>query len=944
MAARLFPQKPLVKLLAVVGIVLAALSVAALVIGSSEPALRWAARKAVAGSDGALVLDGVSGSTFHGVAVQRLLLKQKDVEIDGRSVSLRWSPLALLWGTIKFADVSARDLRVALPPSSDQLPKLPQHLKPPIRIALIGIAVDRLLVMRDGRAYRAEEISGDIVLGRGTWDWQLAAARTPVGAAQLNLELGARRPFDLRADLALTRREKTAYSASLAATGSLVAPDLKLSANGGGAVVKADALLAPFEFSALRRFSIEASGVNPMAWNANLPSADLSIRGRATPLPDKRLTGNLTVTNAAPGSLDARRIPLRTASTSLLGASRDLALPVIQIDFGKGGKFIGSGGYRPRALTLTLNTSDFNLQAFKDSFDATRLAGVAAITTEGEGQRYRIDLKDPRYAIESDILHTQQALNFNRTHLRARASRFDGSGRLALTANREFEVKGAIAGVNPADFAKKAPSGSLNGSIAANGRLAPALDSRARFNITRSKLAGQPAQANGSIGTRRVNDRLDLTIKASASVGATRASVDGTFIDPASLQKLKLNMKLSGDDLGKLYPLLNIPLPPTPNYRLSGLLIHEGKLWKFQDFKGVVGNSDLAGDFSVDHSRKQKMMRGNLISRNLDLKDLGGFVGAETKPDAPERVRGPRVLPNNRFNLTKLHAADADIKFEGAHIKTRRLPLEDMTAHLELRQGQLKLDPLNFGVAGGNIVSTITLDSNVKNVQTRADVRAKQLELSKLFPGFNPTRASAGAIGGAAKIAGTGSSVAEIMGSMDGDIGLVMNGGSLSELLLRLANLDIQNTAKVLLTGDRQIPVRCLVADFKATNGLLETQALVLDSGKENIIGSGTINLRDELFDLKLVAQPKDTSLVALRGPILIQGSFEKPSVRPQMGGVIARTMLAAALASVAGPLGLIPLIDLGNAGNNDCDELMAEAKKLDAPRKAAPAGTSKSR
>lgn len=934
MPAGLSVKKPAFKVLAVIGGMIAVLALAGLVLGSSESALRWAARKAVSGSDGALVLDGVSGSTFSGGTVQRLRLRQKETLITADTVSMRWSPLALLWGTIKFTNVRARTITVALPPYSGKLPTLPQDLKPPIRIALTDIEVNRLLFTRERVSYAAEQVTGDIVLGRRSWDWQLAAARTQVGAVKLNLTLGTRRPFDLDAKLTLARREKTAYSATLSGSGSLVAPALKLSAKGGGAAAAADVLLSPFELNAIQRYAIDAKGINPAAWNASLPIADMRLNGSGKMLADKRLQGTLNLANGAPGSIDAKRIPLRSASANLLGATRDLALPAIQLDFGSGGKFAGSGAYRPRALTLSLNTTDLNLQAFKPTLDATRLAGNASVATEGEGQRYRVDLKDGRYAIDSDILHANQLLNFNRIALRARESRFNGQGTLALTAPRDFNFKGTVAGFNPADFAKKAPKGSLNGSIATSGQFVPSLNSRVTFNITRSTLVGQAAQGSGSIGTRRVNQRLDFAIKANATVGATKATVDGNLIDPARAHKLRLNMVLSGDDLGKLYQLLNIPLPPTPTYRLAGLLLHENKVWRFEKFKGTVGNSDLAGNFSVDHSRPQKFMSGDLVSRNLDLKDLGGFVGAETKPTATERVPGSRVLPNNRFNLIKLQSADAEFKFRGAHIKTRRLPLEDMTARLKLANGKLTLDPLNFGVAGGNIVSTITMDSKVKNFRTHAYVRAQQLELSKLFPGFNLTRGSAGAIGGAAKVVGGGSSVAEIMGSMDGDVALVMNGGSFSELLLRLANLDIQNTAKVLLTGDKQIPVRCMVADFKATDGILTTEAMVLDSDKENITGTGTINLRDELIDLKLIAYPKDTSLVALRGPILIQGSFEKPSVRPQMGGPVARAVLAAALAAIGGPLGLIPLIDLGKAENHDCAGLIADARKVSSHKK----------
>ena len=931
---RLRGKKTWVYVLAAFLGLLALLAVAGIVVGSSERALRWAADKAVAGSGGKLVLEGVRGSTFRGASVERLRYGQKGAVITAQQVSLRWSPIALLWGTMKFTDVHARYLNVALPPPSDKIPTPPQHLKPPIRIALTDILVDRLDVVRADQTYPFEIVEGTIVLGKRKWDWQLGAARSFAGRTALELNLGTQRPFKLDGDMRIERREKPAYQFALGASGSLLEPALSASGNGNGASLNGTAALAPFAFNALRAYSVDARNINPRAWRPDLPEANLSLSGKGQANRDG-LRGSLSIVNAAPGTLDANRIPLRRIDANIMGATRDLRVPGIVADFGSAGRLNGSASARPGAVEMLLTATGLDLKGFKTTLEKTSMAGTVALTTEGVGQRYRIDLNDPRYGLRGDFLHANQRIDFTSTRLRARGAEFNGRGRLALSGAKAFDLSGSIAGVNPAEFGKKAPKGSLGGTLHASGHLSPQLDSDVRFNIVNSTLAGQPAEARGTLATRRVNDRLDLAIKASARVGATRASAEGSFVDPARLQKLRLNMTLSGDDLGKLYTLLNIPLPPTPPYRLAGMLIHENKVWKFDNFRGVVGNSDLAGDFSVDHSRPQKFMRGDLISRSLDLKDLGGFVGTDTKPEALEKVPGRGVLPRQRFNLTKLKSADADIKFRGAHIKTRKLPLEDMTAHLKLSGGKLRLEPLNFGVAGGTVVSTIVMDANVKNIQTRADLRARQLELSKLFPGFNLTRASAGAIGGAAKLVGTGNSIAEILGSADGDVTFVMNGGSLSELLLRLANLDIQNTAKVLLTGDKQIPVRCMVADFKAVNGLLTTEALVLDSGKENIVGTGTVNLREEALDLKLVAHPKDTSFIALRGPILIQGSFEKPAVRPQMGGVIARGMLAAALASIAGPLGLIPLIDVGNAQNHDCDGLMAEAKKVSAPKAA---------
>jgi hypothetical protein len=77
--------------------------------------------------------------------------------------------------------------------------------------------------------------------------------------------------------------------------------------------------------------------------------------------------------------------------------------------------------------------------------------------------------------------------------------------------------------------------------------------------------------------------------------------------------------------------------------------------------------------------------------------------------------------------------------------------------------------------------------------------------------------------------------------------------------------------------------------------------------------------LKDERLDLRLVAQPKDGSILALRGPIDIQGTMSNPTIKPELGEAIARTAAAVGLGIVAGPAAIIPLVQMGTPVNVDC-------------------------
>ncbi|WP_251285184.1 AsmA family protein, partial [Enterobacter hormaechei] len=64
----------------------------------------------------------------------------------------------------------------------------------------------------------------------------------------------------------------------------------------------------------------------------------------------------------------------------------------------------------------------------------------------------------------------------------------------------------------------------------------------------------------------------------------------------------------------------------------------------------------------------------------------------------------------------------------------RSLPLDDMDAHLLLDDGVLRLDPLNFGVAGGDIRSTIRMDARQAQIRTALRASVRGVQLGQLFP------------------------------------------------------------------------------------------------------------------------------------------------------------------------------------------------------------------
>jgi uncharacterized protein involved in outer membrane biogenesis len=286
------------------------------------------------------------------------------------------------------------------------------------------------------------------------------------------------------------------------------------------------------------------------------------------------------------------------------------------------------------------------------------------------------------------------------------------------------------------------------------------------------------------------------------------------------------------------------------------------------------------------------------------------------------------VLPDTPYNLEKLKSANADVRFEGKRVVTEKLPIDDMSAHLILKNGVLSLAPLNFGVADGKIVSDITLDGTQPVIASRADVRVQSLQLGKLLPQLKLSKASVGELDGRVKVAAHGNSIAALLGSASGDTSLVVGEGEVSDLILRLSNLDLANTLLVLMRGDHNIPLRCMVADLEWNNGVVQPRQFIIDTQHTMLVGEGRANFKDETLDMRLVAEPKGMSLVSLRGPINVTGTFAKPSVMPDLARLGARGVAGAALAAIAPPLAVVPFIQLGGGRDLQCGPLVQSARQ----------------
>ncbi|MCW1875796.1 AsmA family protein [Erwinia sp. INIA-01] len=466
---------------------------------------------------------------------------------------------------------------------------------------------------------------------------------------------------------------------------------------------------------------------------------------------------------------------------------------------------------------------------------------------------------------------------------------------------------------------------------------------QASGTYNKEKLTGE-GKIGGMLSLR--SQTTPFPVQADVRSGTTRVRLAGTIQNPMDPGGVDLRLRFSGDTLANLYGLTGVLLPDTPPYETDGHLSARfretgGAVFRYQNFNGHIGDSDIRGSLTYSQTKPRPKLEGELESRQLRMADLGPLIGVNSgkgseKTEQAKKKRGEastqpadRVLPHDKFDSKSWNVMDADVRFSGKRIEHgSSLPLSDLSTHVILKNGDLRLDPLRFGMAGGTINSSIHLEGDKTPLQGRADVHARSLKLRQLFPDVQAMQSALGQLNGDATLSGRGNSVADLLATSNGNLKLLMNDGLISRSLMEIVGLNVGNYVVSKLFGDDEVKINCAAANLQVKNGLASSQLFVFDTENAVINITGTTNFANERLDLSIDPESKGIRIITLRSPLYVRGTFKNPDAGVKAGPLIARGAAAVALGAVVAPAAaLLALISPSENDQNQCTKVLGQMK-----------------
>jgi len=258
-------------------------------------------------------------------------------------------------------------------------------------------------------------------------------------------------------------------------------------------------------------------------------------------------------------------------------------------------------------------------------------------------------------------------------------------------------------------------------------------------------------------------------------------------------------------------------------------------------------------------------------------------------------------------------------------VQAANVPLSEVVIDFELTDGHARFEPVRFGMGDGRVDFNLVIDSRLTPPEGTLQMEIQAVDLSKALRNWELADDSVGIVGGQGKLWVMGTSIAELFGSAEGGLVLLMTQGKLDALLVELAGLDAAESFLAWLGGRDPIPIDCAYVDMLARDGVAKIDTLAVDTVDTSFTGTGSVNLGNERLDLTIVAHPKDVSLLSASSPIHLGGTFNSPEIGVQESDLALQAASMAALAAVATPIAaLLPLLDLGTGNEIPyCDGLV---------------------
>jgi uncharacterized protein involved in outer membrane biogenesis len=222
---------------------------------------------------------------------------------------------------------------------------------------------------------------------------------------------------------------------------------------------------------------------------------------------------------------------------------------------------------------------------------------------------------------------------------------------------------------------------------------------------------------------------------------------------------------------------------------------------------------------------------------------------------------------------------DARLRFDANRVVDRQIVYDNVFLDLAVADGALAVAPLQLGMTGGNVAVSGRIDTNPERPSWDLEATAQGVAPEALLQAFGRERVlSEGRADVFLDLHGEGSSIAEVLASLNGQASISVGGGRVVHDFVRRLSVDPTGEPEA---GGEGAELRCLATRFAIENGVAKVRGTVMNAAGATLFGNGTIGLSSETLDISIGSASREPTWTTFAVPIRVEGAFADPTVAP---------------------------------------------------------------
>ena len=377
----------------------------------------------------------------------------------------------------------------------------------------------------------------------------------------------------------------------------------------------------------------------------------------------------------------------------------------------------------------------------------------------------------------------------------------------------------------------------------------------------------QISNSDGNLGI----DRLSLKSTGTELLTLDIAGQYGDFSKPDSLS---LTGKLKARDMMTLGALFDQDWPAVGPVSVDTRVSKSGEQTAFYT-RMAVDEFELDADMVADLRAEPARLSGNIKARNAFILQF-----AEPTAENVEQKRASKEPFFSREPITFdwLNKVDLDLSVDVESFDPELARGESAQARIKLQSGRLSVAPATIEYPKGRL----ELDLRVE-AQDRPTISFKAFGESldpwrSLYMEEAKKELDADLdidIG----LSLSGESAHELAASAQGNIFLELKNGKIRRELIDLVFVDIVGWIWGKTRHEKFYDIACGVADYRIDQGVVTTEAFLLDASHLTVSGNGTIDLGQEQVDYVFLPKKK-SRIISRADPVRVTGALNDPSVK----------------------------------------------------------------